>query len=291
MSNGSLTERLAILIESVASTLVPAARTAGGTSQTALAVLAALGADVPISLGAVAAHAGIAKSTASELVGELERRGLVRRERDARDARRVALRITTGGRRELAATRSRDLSPLAAAVAALPPAEAAALERTLHELAEALAVPARPKTQFEIVAPTHAAGNLRLLSISLCGGEYALPLDRICEVLPFTASRSVASPLPWLSGVIAVRDGLLPVCDLRLRLSIAGPTPETPESYVVVDGPEGRAALTVDRVNGLTAVVAGDVAPPVGGGIGVAGIAAIGDRLLVLLDIDRLLSS
>jgi purine-binding chemotaxis protein CheW len=289
--NRSLAERLAVTIDAVASTLAPAPAATGDTARTPLAVLAALAADGPLPLGLVAARVGIAKSTASAIVDRLADRGLLRSERDLRDARRLALRITPSGQLELAAVPPRDVSRLVAAVAALPAADAAELERTLGLLGAALGEP----TSVGAVAAgddvPRAEADLRLLSISLAGDEYALALDRVREVLAYTAPRSIASPLPWFSGVVGVRNGLLPVCDLRHRLGIAADSPAPPHAYVVVEGPEGPAALAVDRVIGLVTVAAAEVAPPVGGGVAVSGIAAAGERLLVLLDVDRLLSA
>jgi purine-binding chemotaxis protein CheW len=131
------------------------------------------------------------------------------------------------------------------------------------------------------------SSELRLLVAVAGGAEYALPLERVREVIPYAKPRRLASPSPWLAGVISVRGALVPVCDLRRRLGVRARAQA--EAYVLVDGPDGAAALAVDRVSGLVTAVSGEVAPPVGGGIGVSGIVTAGARLLVLLELDDLL--
>lgn len=52
--------------------------------------------------GAVAREAGITQATVTALIDKLERRGLVTRERDTEDRRRVLVRVTPEGRAALA---------------------------------------------------------------------------------------------------------------------------------------------------------------------------------------------
>jgi DNA-binding MarR family transcriptional regulator len=52
-----------------------------------------------VRLSAAAAHVGVRKATASDAVGALQRKALVRKYADARDARAVALKATAKGRK------------------------------------------------------------------------------------------------------------------------------------------------------------------------------------------------
>ena len=56
-----------------------------------------------VALTDLARHLALPKSTASVVVKDLERRGFVRRRRDARDERRLAIVLTAEGRRRVAA--------------------------------------------------------------------------------------------------------------------------------------------------------------------------------------------
>ena len=62
-------------------------------------VLDHLDAVEPMNLKALAAHLGVKPSAMSLMIDRLERGGFVRRSADARDARRVGLRLTKAGER------------------------------------------------------------------------------------------------------------------------------------------------------------------------------------------------
>jgi DNA-binding MarR family transcriptional regulator len=71
---------------------------ARGTSLTSRNVLSALAAEGPSRLTALAAATGIAQPAMTQLVGRMEREGLVVRLIDAKDARATLVAITDAGR-------------------------------------------------------------------------------------------------------------------------------------------------------------------------------------------------
>jgi DNA-binding MarR family transcriptional regulator len=90
-----------------------------------------------VTLGEVADHLALPRSSASVLVKDLAQRGFVRRARDRADERRLALLLTAEGARRVAADSVLDPERLDAALAALAPAERAALVDALERLAAA----------------------------------------------------------------------------------------------------------------------------------------------------------
>ena len=89
-----------------------------------------------VPLGEVAGHLALPNSSASVLVKDLARRGFVRRTRDPRDERRLALVLTRRGAERVAADSVLDPQRLAAALGALGRASAA-LVAALERVAEA----------------------------------------------------------------------------------------------------------------------------------------------------------
>lgn len=75
-----------------------------------------------VALTWLARHLGWPKSTTSVLVKDLERRGLVARDRRADDERRLAIGLTAEGRARVAADRVLEPGRLAAALRTLSPA-------------------------------------------------------------------------------------------------------------------------------------------------------------------------
>ncbi|MGH7665314.1 MAG: chemotaxis protein CheW [Gemmatimonadaceae bacterium] len=108
------------------------------------------------------------------------------------------------------------------------------------------------------------------------------------------------TPLPnvpaWIDGVIEYGDRVVPVLDMRSRfgMPVVEPGPLT-RTLVLNVGGEWIAAV-VDAVLEVTTLVAGQIAPPPPLFRGLSaeylrGIVRHGDRLLIFLDVERLLSS
>ncbi len=95
-------------------------------------VLDHLDAIEPMSLTSLAEHMGVTPSTMSLAIDRLERRGYVRRRRDAKDARRIQLRLTAAGVRVREAKSVLDPDRVGALLACLTPEER---EKGLHGLA------------------------------------------------------------------------------------------------------------------------------------------------------------
>ena len=94
-------------------------------------------ADGGIALNALAAHLALPKSTASVVVKDLERRGFVRRARDERDERRLAIVLTDEGVARVKADTVLEPERLARALDALEPSERVALLALFEALADA----------------------------------------------------------------------------------------------------------------------------------------------------------
>jgi purine-binding chemotaxis protein CheW len=131
---------------------------------------------------------------------------------------------------------------------------------------------------------------MQLVILSLDGDEYALPIERVQEVIPYRAPRSVGQPQPWLLGVIELRGTIVPVCDLATRLGRQSTAAGADPKIVVCQPRGGVAGLVVDRVHEVAAVDEAQLTrPPAVAAEFVAWIAALGGRLVLVLDVDRLL--
>ena len=97
-----------------------------------------------VTLGEVADHLALPRSSASVLVKDLARRGFVRRARDRADERRLALVLTAKGAERVAADSALDPERLEAALGALAAAEREALVAALERLAAAGAAAGPP---------------------------------------------------------------------------------------------------------------------------------------------------
>lgn len=152
---------------------------------------------------------------------------------------------------------------------------------------QAGAMPVRAVHELPLHTPT------QLIVFRLQQGEYALPVESITEVLRMVALTPVPQGAPWLQGMLNLRGQVLPVIDLRTRLELPrlAVTLTTP---IIVVAVQGRAlGLIADTmVEVLTAIVEPVEAARmlIGPTHPVAGLARAGDRLILVLDLERLTS-
>jgi DNA-binding MarR family transcriptional regulator len=103
-------------------------------SQNLISALATINQGGPITLGRLAELERVQPPSMTRIVAKLEERGLVRREIDAADRRIARVQVTPEAVSVLGELRSRRTEFLAARLAALTPAEMAALEAALPAL-------------------------------------------------------------------------------------------------------------------------------------------------------------
>jgi len=125
----------------------------------------------------------------------------------------------------------------------------------------------------------------QLVVFALGNEEYAAPITRVQEIIEYSEPRSVASDVPWIRGVISLRGKIVPVCDLASRIGSLDSGAES--KIVIVEAASGMAGVIVDEVTEVLIVEAAqlDEAPTADEEL-IQAIAKVGDRLIVLLNLD-----
>lgn len=135
------------------------------------------------------------------------------------------------------------------------------------------------------------------LSFGLADDLYAIPIVKVREILGGAqrVTRIPNSPA-FLKGLINLRGSVLPLVDVREEFGLpAGPY----DRFTVVIVAEVAGAvvgLAVDSVVDVVSLGERDIQPPPANLSAqvradfIAGLAEVGDRLLVLLDLDRVLT-
>jgi purine-binding chemotaxis protein CheW len=129
----------------------------------------------------------------------------------------------------------------------------------------------------------------QLVVFSLDGEHYALPITSVREIIRYKPPRSIGQAYGLIQGVISVRGMILPICDLSSRL---GATLEIHDAsrILIVEASGAAVGLIVDAVDEVLNVAAADIEPlPISDsetGLGDQ-IAKVGDRLIILLDVQR----
>ncbi len=137
-----------------------------------------------------------------------------------------------------------------------------------------------------------AAGD-QYLTFAVDGSEYGLEILRVQEIKGYTRVTPIPRTPPHVKGVLNLRGTIVPVIDLRVRFALPE-VDHTRFSVVIVLTVGTRViGLLVDAVSDVLTVGAADrgAVPDLGGSVDtafVAGMAKSGDRLITLLDVDRL---
>jgi purine-binding chemotaxis protein CheW len=139
-----------------------------------------------------------------------------------------------------------------------------------------------------------AADGRQFLTFRLQDEEYGIEILRVQEIKGFTRVTPIPNTPPHIKGVLNLRGTVVPVVDLRARFAMR--EQEYTKFTVIIVVTVGRkvAGLIVDAVSDVLNVAANDVeAPPeLGDGIDTSfmtGMAKSTDRLVMLLNLDRLL--
>jgi purine-binding chemotaxis protein CheW len=131
----------------------------------------------------------------------------------------------------------------------------------------------------------------QLIVFSLHGEHYGLPIASVLEIVRYTPPRVTAAARGLVQGLINLRGRVLPAVDLSSRL---GRTLEVSDAtrILVIEVTDGAVGLIVDAVDGVVRVATERI-EPIPGAVGDDAlgdeIAAIDDRLVMLIDPERAL--
>ncbi|HEY1724220.1 MAG TPA: chemotaxis protein CheW [Steroidobacteraceae bacterium] len=138
------------------------------------------------------------------------------------------------------------------------------------------------------------------LTFQLAGQTYGVEILRVQEIKGWEKPTRLPHSPEHVQGVINLRGAVVPILDLRrrFRLGEAEYGRTTVVIVVKVDSERGEltAGIVVDAVCEVCNIGAGDVrpTPSVGSAIDsdfVRGLAMVGDGMLVLLDVGKLVTS
>ncbi len=135
-----------------------------------------------------------------------------------------------------------------------------------------------------------------LVTFQLGVDLFAADVFSVERVLRYEAPSSVPDVPGWIDGVLEHRGKVIPVVDMRRRIELTD-TSITPETRTLVfTTADGWVGAVVDAVHEVAVVPSASVAAPPKMFKGLAaefvrGIAKVREQLVVVLDVDRVLSS
>jgi purine-binding chemotaxis protein CheW len=141
-----------------------------------------------------------------------------------------------------------------------------------------------------------AVPQVQLVTFRVGGEEFGLDVFQVHEILRWQAPTAVPRAPAFVEGVLDVRGTLVPVVDLRRRFELKEAAYDDETRIVLVDYQGERLGLVVDAVTEVLRAPETAITAPPAYVRGLAaeylrGIVRLESRLVVLLDLDRILSS
>jgi len=144
---------------------------------------------------------------------------------------------------------------------------------------------------------THSS---QLLTFVVAGEEFGVDILRVQEIRGWSRPMPLPKTPAYIKGVINIRGDIVPIADLRERLGLPSVEPGATTVIVVVrveHGGKGRTmGFVVDAMSDVTALANDAIKPPPdladhAGVSGMAsGIALVDERMITILDVDRVFS-
>ena len=135
-----------------------------------------------------------------------------------------------------------------------------------------------------------------VLSFRLGGEEYAISILKVQEIRGYDAVTRIANAPAYLKGVVNLRGIIVPVVDMRIKFNVGNATYDAFTVVIVLNINGHTIGMVVDSVSDVVTLTPDQIkaAPDLGASVAaeyLQGLGTVGERMLILLDIDKLLSS
>jgi purine-binding chemotaxis protein CheW len=138
--------------------------------------------------------------------------------------------------------------------------------------------------------------SVEALAFRLGEEEYGVDILKVQEIREHDAVTRIANAPDYIRGVVNLRGVIVPIVDLRLRFGLGAREHISSGVVIVLNIADRVIGMLVDSVSDVISLGADEIrpAPRMGTGLDkdfLLGIGIIEGRMLILLDIERLMSS
>jgi purine-binding chemotaxis protein CheW len=135
-----------------------------------------------------------------------------------------------------------------------------------------------------------------LLTFTLGSELYGIDILKVQEIRGYEPPTRIANAPEFIKGVVNLRGHIVPIVDLRVKLGV-GEARYDPTTVVIILNIFKRVlGVVVDGVSDVVTLPEGAIkpAPEFGAALDtqyIVGLATLGDQLLIVVDIERLMAS
>jgi purine-binding chemotaxis protein CheW len=142
-----------------------------------------------------------------------------------------------------------------------------------------------------------AAGRAanEFLTFSLGSEEYGIEILKVQEIRGYAAITQIANAPEFLKGVVNLRGIIVPIIDMRIKFALGEPEYDQFTVVIILNVAQRVVGIVVDGVSDVIALSGDQVRPtPEFGSVVdaeyIMGVGAVDERMLILLDIESLMS-
>ncbi len=141
-----------------------------------------------------------------------------------------------------------------------------------------------------------AHGVTEFLAYRLGSEEYGIDIQKVQELRGYEKPTRMAGVPEYIKGVVNLRGIIVPIIDMRIKFNLGTPVYDQ-FTVVIILNISGRImGMVVDSVSDVITLTPEQIKPAPAMGTAVdtdylMGLGTIEERMLILLDIDRLMSS
>ncbi|CUH95465.1 hypothetical protein P22_1536 [Propionispora sp. 2/2-37] len=137
--------------------------------------------------------------------------------------------------------------------------------------------------------------ELQLVVFRLAKEEYALHITKVQEINRLVPITKLPQTPLFMEGIINLRGRIIPVIDLRKRFQLAVNEHSDDSRIIVIELNGQTVGIIVDAVTEVVRMSQSEVEPPPPSFVldaqYIHGVGKVGGRLLILLNIDNILTS
>lgn len=140
------------------------------------------------------------------------------------------------------------------------------------------------------------ASTHEFLAFTLGKEEYGIDILKVQEIRGYESVTRIANAPEFIKGVVNLRGTIVPIVDMRIKFNLGTPVYDQ-FTVVIILNVSGRVVgMVVDSVSDVTTLTADQIrpAPEMGTVFNtnfLTGLGTIDNRMLILVDIDKLMSS
>jgi purine-binding chemotaxis protein CheW len=134
------------------------------------------------------------------------------------------------------------------------------------------------------------------LAFTLGKEEYGIDILKVQEIRGYESVTRIANAPQFIKGVVNLRGIIVPIVDMRIKFNLGEPTYDQFTVVIILNIGGRVVGMVVDSVSDVTTLTPDQIkpAPEMGTVLNtdyLIGLGTLDQRMLILVDIDRLMSS